>query len=200
MARPAGIEPATAGLEGRCSIRLSYGRFIKSTNYSANRNLFRPMLGSVQTESEVRADYIGLSRQLKRLLDLRCKTSPSGQIGSVSRPLTSRRRALVFPRRDPTARRSISNERLASSSCVGSNSHSRSRPTFVLRASPAPASTPKCLVTACRVKSECPAVSWVIDSAPPTHSSCDESQSRLVAQCRKDRRAILQSRGFSRIV
>jgi hypothetical protein len=28
VARPAGIEPATAGLEGRCSIRLSYGRLI----------------------------------------------------------------------------------------------------------------------------------------------------------------------------
>jgi hypothetical protein len=26
MARPAGLEPATCDLEGRCSIRLSYGR------------------------------------------------------------------------------------------------------------------------------------------------------------------------------
>ena len=28
VARPAGLEPATAGLEGRCSIRLSYGRLV----------------------------------------------------------------------------------------------------------------------------------------------------------------------------
>jgi hypothetical protein len=31
LARPAGLEPATPGLEGRCSVRLSYGRSVVPT-------------------------------------------------------------------------------------------------------------------------------------------------------------------------
>src|SRR6188768_3536973 len=42
MARPAGLEPATLGLEGRCSIRLSYGRMrcssIASSEWSGQRD------------------------------------------------------------------------------------------------------------------------------------------------------------------
>jgi hypothetical protein len=36
--------------------------------YSAKRNLYRPMLGSTHTESEVAANYIGLCAILNRLL------------------------------------------------------------------------------------------------------------------------------------
>jgi hypothetical protein len=39
-----------------------------STKSTAPNVFARPMLGFVQTESEVRADYIGLCAQLKRLL------------------------------------------------------------------------------------------------------------------------------------
>ncbi len=35
MARPAGLEPATYGLEGRCTIRLCYGRRARSIPFPA---------------------------------------------------------------------------------------------------------------------------------------------------------------------
>ena len=58
MARPAGIEPATAGLEGRCSIRLSYGRLTQQKLESAKR-IF-------QADVRVRANRIGSARGLYR--------------------------------------------------------------------------------------------------------------------------------------
>ena len=35
VARPAGLEPATYGLEGRCTIRLCYGRRARSIPFLA---------------------------------------------------------------------------------------------------------------------------------------------------------------------
>src|SRR3569623_2269876 len=37
MARPAGLEPASLGLEGRCAIRMSYGRRLQNRTRTAPR-------------------------------------------------------------------------------------------------------------------------------------------------------------------
>ena len=45
MARPEGVEPPTRGLEGRCSIQLSYGRFRK-TGVSKGARTLNPRIHS----------------------------------------------------------------------------------------------------------------------------------------------------------
>jgi hypothetical protein len=65
MVRPAGIEPATAGLEGRCSIRLSYGRLKKQLLTAPNVFSGRCR---VPTDSDLRPDYNGVYRYLKGLI------------------------------------------------------------------------------------------------------------------------------------
>ena len=46
MARPAGLEPATPGLEGRCSIQLSYGRTRLDTTTYGKENLAATFYGN----------------------------------------------------------------------------------------------------------------------------------------------------------
>ncbi|GEM_PF-2870308 len=53
MARPAGLEPATLGLEGRCSIRLSYGRLYKMVGVDG----FEPPTHCSQSSCATRLRY-----------------------------------------------------------------------------------------------------------------------------------------------
>ena len=55
MARPAGLEPATLGLEGRCSIQLSYGR-VASGDFLAD-----PRLGA-NDETSGKGEMVGAAR------------------------------------------------------------------------------------------------------------------------------------------
>ena len=65
MARPKGLEPLTLGLEGRCSIQLSYGRL--ATNWYEPLESHEPMSGPKKKcrGREIRTPDILLPKQAR---------------------------------------------------------------------------------------------------------------------------------------
>ena len=76
LARPAGLEPATPGLEGRCSIRLSYGRFIWSGQRDLNPRPPAPKAGALPDCAMPRGSLSLLFNSLSRKFSWESMPSP----------------------------------------------------------------------------------------------------------------------------
>ena len=95
MARPAGFEPATGGLEGRCSIQLSYGRAPRRVSLPPNAEVGRQdrdRLGAIDARAVVdvhrrEPDLAPAGRE--QVLAVRCAVHP--QLKGVGRVLRAER-------------------------------------------------------------------------------------------------------------
>ena len=65
--RPAGLEPATLGLEGRCSIQMSYGRLIWSGWRDSNSRHPAPKAGALPDYATPRGREYSLIKGLGQM-------------------------------------------------------------------------------------------------------------------------------------